>query len=351
MPRECHDERVGASVRAARELIAATVHEELPGLPFADSVMRSVNGVVGFDGYYLFGVDPITGLRSAMFSEHGLAVPASRLVHNEMVERDVNRYADLVRRPGHAGVLAMRAAPEPRSPRLHEILRPQGYLSELRLVLVSAGRYWGALSLFRDALRHPFTDADMEVAAGLSAALSVALRHHQVRRPEVERDARPAGVVLVGGDGQLLTVSPEAQTWLGQLTSGGPEGVTINDASRVVYEVARAAAGGRREPVCRVRTNDGRWLVISGTRTHAPPVDVTVVIQPANLHQTLPAFAAWCGLSRREAQVLELVAGGLAAKQMARRLDLSVLTVNDHLRSTYRKAGISGREELLALTT
>jgi DNA-binding CsgD family transcriptional regulator len=138
---------------------------------------------------------------------------------------------------------------------------------------------------------------------------------------------------------------------LDRLTSGGPEGVTIDDASRVVYEVALAAADGRREPGCRVRTSDGRWLIISGTRTHAPPVDVTVVIQPANLHQTLPAFAAWCGLSRREAQVLQLVAGGLAAKQMARRLDLSVLTVNDHLRSTYRKAGISGREELLALTT
>ncbi len=76
-----------------------------------------------------------------------------------------------------------------------------------------------------------------------------------------------------------------------------------------------------------------------------------MVIQPASLHQTLPAFGAWCGLSRREAQVLELVAGGLAAKQMVHLLDLSVLTVNDHLRSTYRKAGISGREELLAVAT
>src|SRR6266540_2428 len=96
MPRECHDERVGASVRAARELIAATVHEELPGLPFADSVMRSVNGVVGFDGYYLFGVDPITGLRSAMFSEHGLAV------HDLAVgaQRDGGARRQPVRRPG-----------------------------------------------------------------------------------------------------------------------------------------------------------------------------------------------------------------------------------------------------------
>jgi DNA-binding CsgD family transcriptional regulator len=48
--------------------------------------------------------------------------------------------------------------------------------------------------------------------------------------------------------------------------------------------------------------------------------------------------------------VLDLVADGLAAKQMARRLGLSVLTVNDHLNATYRKVRVSGREELLALT-
>jgi DNA-binding CsgD family transcriptional regulator len=342
---------MGAKIRAARELIADTMHEALPGQPFADSVMRSVNSAVGFDGYCIFAVDPITGLRCAMFSHYGLEVSALRHLHNETVEHDVNRYADLVRRPGHAGVLAMRTAPEPHSPRLHEMLRPHGYESELRLALVADGRYWGAMVLFRDELRHPFTDTDMEVAAALSGALSLALRRHQVRRPEIEPDARPAGVVLVGRDRQLLTVSPEAQTWLGQLTSGGPDGVTIDDASRVVYEVALAAADGRRDPVCRVRTTDGRWLVISGTKTHAPPVEVTVVIQPASLHQTLPAFGAWCGLTHREAQVLELVADGLAAKQMARRLDLSVLTVNDHLRSTYRKAGISGREELLAVAT
>ena len=56
-----------------------------------------------------------------MFSEHGLRVPTARLVHNEMVERDANRYADVVHRPGHTGVLAMGAAREPHSPRLHEM--------------------------------------------------------------------------------------------------------------------------------------------------------------------------------------------------------------------------------------
>lgn len=90
---------------------------------------------------------------------------------------------------------------------------------------------------------------------------------------------------------------------------------------------------------------------MSGTRTDAAPVGATVVIQPADLDQSLPAFGAWCGLTVREAEVVALAARGLAAKQIARRLGLSVHTANDHLRAAYRKAGVGGRDELLALAT
>ena len=342
---------MGDSLRTVRRSILESTQETLPGPDFADSVMRSVNQAVGFDGYCLFAVDPLTGLRCAMFSEHGLTVPTERLVHNESVEQDLNRYSELIRRPGHAGVLGMQTVPEPQSPRLHEILRPEGYLSELRLALVGGGRYWGALSLFRDDRWQPFTDTDAEAATELAGPLCAALRRHQVRRTDATPEARPAGAILVGRDGRLLSVSPEAQTWLGDLTSGGPAGVTVDDATRVVHEVAQAALGGRRDALCRARTSDGRWLVISGTRTPVGPVEVTVVIQPADTGQVLPAFAAWCGLSHRESEVLGLVGAGLAAKQIARRLGVSVLTVNDHLRSTYRKTGVSGREELLAMTS
>ena len=332
----------------------------MPGLVFAEAVGRSVNQAVGFDGYYLFAVDPLTGLRSAMFSQHGLTVPTAQLMRNETVDHDVNRYADLLRRPGHTGLLKLGAG-APLSPRLYEMLRPQGYSSELRLVLVQGGRYWGGLSLFRDERRHPFDEADAEAASELADPLCTALRRHLVRRTDIDIDtdsdtssgtrARPAGVVLVGHDGRLLSLSVEARGWLGDLTSGGPDGVTIDDASRVVYEVAHATAAGRPDPICRVRTRQGRWLVLTGTRTDAPPVDVTVVIQPADLAQSLPAFGAWCGLTSREAQVVELVARGLATKQVARRLGLSIHTANDHLRAAYRKAGVGSRDELLALAT
>lgn len=56
------------------------------------------------------------------------------------------------------------------------------------------------------------------------------------------------------------------------------------------------------------------------------------------------ASPAWS--TPREAEVAGLAARGLASRQIADRLSLSVRTVDNHLRSVYRKLGISGRHEL-----
>jgi DNA-binding CsgD family transcriptional regulator/tetratricopeptide (TPR) repeat protein len=55
------------------------------------------------------------------------------------------------------------------------------------------------------------------------------------------------------------------------------------------------------------------------------------------------------GISRREAEVLGLVADGLANKQIAERLTLSVRTVEKHVESLLRKTGCASRTQLVAL--
>ncbi len=49
------------------------------------------------------------------------------------------------------------------------------------------------------------------------------------------------------------------------------------------------------------------------------------------------------GLTAREVEVLRLVAAGLSDAEAAEQLFLSVRTVNAHLRSIYRKAGVRSR--------
>ena len=59
--------------------------------------------------------------------------------------------------------------------------------------------------------------------------------------------------------------------------------------------------------------------------------------------QAPPSFALLSDLSRREVEVLELVAEGLTNNAIAQRLFLSVRTVERHLTSIYAKLRLSGK--------
>jgi DNA-binding CsgD family transcriptional regulator len=336
-----------ATVDGARREIAGLVADPPPGALLADAAVRALGRVIGHDGYCLFGVDPTTGLRSVMFSRHGLTVPTEVLLHNETVEHDANRYADLVRASVPVGVLSPTGTP--RSQRLHEILPGDGYRSELRLALTTPGRYWGALSLFRCDVHRPFADREIALARDLAPELIRVLRRYQIGRPhERSHSEQLAGVVCLDAHDHVLGTDAEAGRSLAAWTDHWVDGVVSDDVMRCVHEVAGAARGGAPARA-RTRTADGRWLVVSGSYLGGSDVDVVVQLHAGDADTVLPAFAAWCGLSDRETDVLRLILQGFAAKQIARRLGISVLTVGDHQRSLYRKAGVHGRDELVSL--
>ncbi len=76
--------------------------------------------------------------------------------------------------------------------------------------------------------------------------------------------------------------------------------------------------------------------------------DIAITTQPASAEVLLPAITAWHDITPRERTVLTQALEGLSAKHIARRLDLSPHTVNDHFKAIYRKIGVTSREELIA---
>jgi DNA-binding CsgD family transcriptional regulator len=72
--------------------------------------------------------------------------------------------------------------------------------------------------------------------------------------------------------------------------------------------------------------------------TQEEAVEYALSSEEAAPHEDVPS-----SLSGREAEVLALVAQGLTNAQVAGRLYLSPHTVNRHLRSIYRKLGVSTR--------
>ena len=109
---------------------------------------------------------------------------------------------------------------------------------------------------------------------------------------------------------------------------------------------ARAQLVLQDADLARIRTRSGRWLCLA-----ACPLGggrVAVVLHPATTDQLLPAIAAWHEFTPRQLDVLHLLLQAHSIKQVARRLQLSPHTVEDHLKTLYRKTGTNSQQELLA---
>ncbi len=249
---------MGASLEGARREIARLLGDPPAGALLADSAVRALGRVVGHDGYCLFGVDPTTGLRSVMFSRRGLTVPTEVLMHNETVDRDANRYVDLARAPVPAAALTPHD--NPRSRRLHEILPTDGYRGELRLALVTPGHYWGALSLFRDDPRRPFTETDVDTAHALAPQLADVLRRYQVGRPhDRPPTSMTGGSVCLDARDAVVGMDADARRYLAGFSHQWHDGVVPEDMMRCVHEVAAAARGGARPSPGRASPTGSGW--------------------------------------------------------------------------------------------
>ncbi len=333
----------GRAIAAVAELSA---HPDIAP-EFSSNIASAIRAAIPFDGWCLFGVDPLTGLRTVQFGQNGTEGTAW-MAQNEAVMHDVNNYRDLAAAAYPAGWLSRSHQAARTSPRLNEILLPQGYSSELRLVLKSRGLVWGALVLFRSKPGPGFTDDDAAEICHLGEPLAQAIRTYTARSTLTPGATLPAGVINVDA-ADRLSVSSEAQTWIDDLVPGGDDETYARDVTRVVFEAAHALRRGRgNDAVCTVRTVSGRWMRLEAIAQPDDSDNVTVVLHDATASQRAGALAAYFQLTGRERQVVDQLYAGRAANQIGRKLGISTFTVNEHLRAIYRKSGSRSRQELLA---
>jgi DNA-binding CsgD family transcriptional regulator len=337
------------AVADSRSALNGLAGRPLEAAEFSSEVSAALQRTLAFDGWCLFGVDPHTGLRTFQFGGRGTERTAE-MARNEALMEDVNKYADLALAPSPAGWLSLNHPNARRSFRLHEILLPQGFHSEIRLALRDGGRMWGALVLFREDPSRPFDSDDTATVCAVAGPLTGAVRAYPVRPLSRRGSAPGAGVVTLAPDNRLVAVSVEAQAWLGDLVPGGDDQTHAGDVTRVLFEVAHAVRSGDPSGVSTcVRTVSGHWLRVEGTALSVGEADVAVLLHSAAVHQILGMLTAYHRLTPRETEVLGLLVRGLASKQMARELTISVWTVNEHLHSLYQKCAVTGREQIIGL--
>ncbi len=338
---------MGADVAGAHAALVGLIGCSVEAAEFSSKVGSALRKVFTFDGWCLFGVDPDTGLRTCQFGGRGTENTAE-MARNEALMTDVNRYRELATAAVPFGVLSLDHPRARHSFRLHEVLLPQGFHSELRLALRDRSGMWGGMTLFREDPRRSFDEHDADVLHSLATALTDALRAYSVRPLTSRREAPGTGVVAMSADNTVLAVSSQAQAWLDDLVPGGDDETYVTDVTRVLFDAAHALRlGGADQAFTCVRTVSGHWLRVEATALAVGAVDVAVTLKAPAVHQLLGTLSTYNRLTNRESQILRLLALGLAGKQIARELTISPATVNAHLTSLYSKCRVTGREELI----
>jgi DNA-binding NarL/FixJ family response regulator len=115
--------------------------------------------------------------------------------------------------------------------------------------------------------------------------------------------------------------------------------LTHHDADSLIFEAFKAGAHGYllKEQAVSEKLCPCILEVINGGAPMTPGIARKVIRFFA--HQPGPVAS----LSKREAQVLRLVADGLPDKQIAHKLSISFHTVRMHLRSSYEKLDVNTR--------
>ncbi len=122
--------------------------------------------------------------------------------------------------------------------------------------------------------------------------------------------------------------------------------LSVSDAAEDVIEVVRAGARGYvTKSISGADLSDAVRRVAEGDAVFSPRLagfvlDAFAATVPA------PEDPALDQLTPREAEVMRLLARGYAYKEVARRLSISIKTVETHASSVLRKLQLSNRHEL-----
>lgn len=359
VPRALHAvERICATADSADDLLEALAAE--------------IHRVVPHEGATWFGVDPVTMLATAPSRVEGLDDGlCNTFWHLEFHEQDTGLFADLARGEIAAALrLSLDDRPS-RSVRYREFMAPQGYDDELRAVFRTGDSTWGVVGLYRDAAGPSFDEDDVAVVRALSATVAGALRAHvREASPWLGQPSAP-GLVVIDGDGRVVSANGEALAWLRELWPTASTSTPLELGSLDVFGLrdhdlqvptalyalvarARAVADGRERAPARLRLHDrrGRWLVLHASALAGPGspdgASVAVVIEAAKSAEVAPIVIEAFSLTQRERDVLGAIARGGSTAEIAAELFLSPHTVRDHVKAVFEKVGVSTRGELVA---
>jgi DNA-binding CsgD family transcriptional regulator len=321
------------------------------------AAIAELHRAVGFERWCWPMTDPASGLSTSGIGEFDFWPSLPTLVALE-------EHGDVTSKPrlvlGRRASLALSVATGgelTRSRRWRECLRPYGIGDELMTACRDRHGCWGSVELMRDSGDRPFNEDDVRLLDALAPTLGTLLRRGV--RAACEADAgearpRPPGTLILDAQIRPASWTPPVREWLSELP-GAEVCERFGILPTAIYEIgARVltppdAATGLPTHV-RIRGVSGRWSVVEGARLEGDDRGrVAVTVRAATSDEVFDLLCRAYALTRRERELAAVMLGGLATIELARTLDISPYTVQDHLKSMFEKTGVRSRRELLSL--
>lgn len=332
-------ERLGERLGERVQRIAAT---DLRSYVLA--VLEEIHRVVP-STFSCFGVaDPATGLLACSIKSQEPPCSDEEIVLHELAGPDVNQFADLARRADPVGSLWLDTDGRPETcHRFADFLEPRlGAIDELRIAFTGDGLLWAGLAMHRDRGEAPFSHSDRDVLRRMIPTVVDGLRHSLFHGAPVEGNDRwiqaPAVIMVTASGFQASSAGLAAIDDLGGLDHG--------DLPTSMLSVVGSVRSGAPAAMVRTRDTTGRWVTIRA----APLSDgasVVLSVTATSAVELFPLATGAFGLTRREQEVADLVLQGTSTAAIAKALVLSPHTVQDHLKSIFRKFGVASRRDLV----
>jgi DNA-binding CsgD family transcriptional regulator len=319
-------------------------------------VLAVLRRVIGFDAYVWLVTDPQTSVGSAPLADVPCLPELPRLIRLKYLTT-VNRWTSMV--TPVASLHQVTGGDLARSLMWRELL------SQYQIGDIAASVYrdrfgcWAFLDLWRAQDAAPFAAAELDFLHQIAGPLTTALRGSQAAAfaagPATERASMGPVVLLLSPTLTVRAQTPHTQRYLRLLVPPGSSSQAPVPAG--AYNVgaqllAREAGVDGNVPLARVHLDGGHWLTLSAARMDSaqpvPERDIAVSIETTAPAGRVALFARACGLSAREAELLDHVVAGASTRDIARLMFLSEHTVQDHLKSIFAKTATRTRRALLA---
>lgn len=320
--------------------------------------LDEIRTAVAFDAHVWLMTDPATAVGAAPVADVPSLAELPATIRLKYLTA-VNRWTSLHASGRVVGLLRQGTGGDPaKSLMWRGILRRYGIRDVASAVFADRFGIWGFLDLWR-AGPEPFDAADADYLASIVPPLTAASRSCQAQTfttPVIPAspDLGPA-VVLLDDALRVLSQTAASQEWLRILLPPTPPDQPPVPAS--VYNVAGQLLAMEQcvdgHPAsARVHLADGLWVMLRAARLSRSDTAergvIAVTIEETSAADRLDVFARAFGLSRRETELVGLLAAGGDTRELARQMYISEYTVQDHLKSIFAKTAASNRQTLLA---